>query len=157
MKFLATLAFAVAVSMEATNKGAPTAAQAMAACDKNGDKTLEYPEVVACMTNVYHLNQRQQRWWGTKLLKQAYIPSSNWEKIADWIAENKNLPAAKVEAALKGCDTNGNGSLSYDETKACLEKYQKELGLNTRRDWFKAKWLLAKVAQINMAGLEKVL
>ena len=155
MKFLALIATAIAVRLsEDKISGKVTAAKIMADCNKNGDKVLDAPEVVACFKS-NGVDEKDAKMAASYMLKNAFIPSSNWKAVADGITAA--TPATVKESDVAACDTNGNKKLSYGEVKACLKKNAKVLGLKSKKDWAKAKWGLARAAQINQAGLKATL
>ena len=62
----------------------------------------------------------------------------------------------EIYGAVKACDSNNNGKLSYAETKKCLEAHADFLGLHDQHDWDVAKDTLSRVAEIGNWGLKKV-
>merc|ERR1712187_854406 len=113
------------------------------------------------MGNKHGVSAEDQKKYGNVLLKHAFIPKSNWDAVAKGISEHTDGKVS-VEAAteaIKACDTNDNGKLSYKESFACLKKHQKALGLgkikNNKAAWETAKWELAKAAVITKKGLKK--
>ena len=99
----------------------------------------------------HNMPKKMQRAVGNVLLKYAYIPKANWKYMAAGIEQETDGKVSEADAmkGIEACDTNGNGQLSFKETKACLKKHAKSLGLKTKKDWESAKWHLAKIAEIN--------
>ena len=155
MKFLALIAAAVAVRLsEDKISGKVTAAKIMADCNKNDDKVLDANEVVACFKS-NGVDEKDAKKAAGLMLKFAFIPKSNWKAVAAGITAA--TPATVEESDVAACDTSKNGKLSYKEVKTCLKKHAKVLGLKTKKDWAKAKWGLARAAQINQKGLKATL
>ena len=101
----------------------------------------------------------QQKHVGETALENAKIPKRNWSKVANGVSQATHGKVSKKAAlaAVKACDTNGNGSISYDEAKACLEKHAKVLGLSKPADFENAKWMLARVAVCDKKCVGKTL
>ena len=123
MKFIATLAIAAAVRLSIDEEKV-TAAQIFKECNTDGDKDLDYEEVVTCM-NKHKVSPADQKKYGSALLKFAYIPKSNWEAVAEAISglTGGKISVAEASAAIEACDANNNDMLHYKEVKACLKKH----------------------------------
>ena len=141
-KVLVASAAALRVSTQEENQW--TAKQVMKKCDKDNSKTLDYKEVTACMDKA-GMSEAQKVKLGDRLTKFAFIPGEAWEPMAEGIAKKVLHDASKtneVYDAIKRCDTNGNGKLSYKETKKCLEAHKDVLELHDQHDWDVAKDML---------------
>ena len=161
MKFLATLAFAAAVRLNVQadeEKNGLTVKKIFTACNTDGDNDLDYKEIVTCM-QAHNTTKKDMKKAGNVLLKYAYIPKSNFGAVAKGVSAftGGNVTVAEVAKEIKVCNTNNDKKLTYKETKKCLVKNAKALGLTSRAKWNAAKWGLAQAAVINRKGLRKAL
>jgi len=128
-------------------------------CDTTGKKgKLDYDEVLNCFKK-FGVKKDKYEDVGNVILRYAYLPKSNWKAIAAGIAKATNGKVKTGDAfkGLKSCDANKNKRIGYKEAKNCLKKYSKELDLKNPAAFEKAKWLLAKGAEISKNGAKRAL
>merc|ERR1712232_817445 len=110
------------------NEVLPTLQTMLQTLDSNGTSTLDYTEFLAA-TMKYHTYQEESMLWGAfcifdkdqsgQIEKKELLEVLKDEQVEDYMG------STCLEQVLKECDSSGDGSISFEEFKAMMQKGQK--------------------------------